>query len=508
MVSCQAVHAVVTASCDHALRDKVNTFPAGNTGWAAGALGDEPVAPDAAHGKGLSARAGVPLPGSGQAHHSHLPLRRQSRRSPEAANQSLPVFPEALPHIAGSEAPPFRPLTPDEDRASSSGSRRAAQACLYRPGLPQARSFRLRPSGQYQGSPGVCGHRLRFPRGCQEHGSSLDAASWAGMAISVDSGTWPSLAQILATNSMFLAKQAAALARRRQDKGANLNERRSDSGGGRRGLHPGTWWPTCSAGATRTSGPWTSSRSTSGTRSSTRSRTSSPTCKTRTTASTPAAGRAEVYNLAADMGGMGFIENNKGLCMLSVLINTHLLHGGQGDGRRAVFLRQLGLRLQRRQADATPTSSPLQGGGRLPRHARGRLRLGKALLRADVPALPRGLRPGDARSPASTTSTARTAPGRAAARRRRPPICRKVIEAKLEPASTRSKSGATASRPAASCTSTTASRASTPSCTATSRSRSTSAPASWYDQRAGGHRRGHRRHQAEAHVTTSTPPRA
>ena len=35
-------------------------------------------------------------------------------------------------------------------------------------------------------------------------------------------------------------------------------------------------------------------------------------------------GMDEVYNLAADMGGMGFIENNKALCMLSVLINTHL----------------------------------------------------------------------------------------------------------------------------------------------------------------------------------------
>ena len=32
-----------------------------------------------------------------------------------------------------------------------------------------------------------------------------------------------------------------------------------------------------------------------------------------------------VYNLAADMGGMGFIEANKALCMLSVLINTNLL---------------------------------------------------------------------------------------------------------------------------------------------------------------------------------------
>ncbi len=31
-----------------------------------------------------------------------------------------------------------------------------------------------------------------------------------------------------------------------------------------------------------------------------------------------------VYNLAANMGGMGFIEHNKALCMLSVLINTHM----------------------------------------------------------------------------------------------------------------------------------------------------------------------------------------
>ncbi len=36
-----------------------------------------------------------------------------------------------------------------------------------------------------------------------------------------------------------------------------------------------------------------------------------------------------VFNLAADMGGMGFIENNKALCMLSVLINTHLLQAAK-----------------------------------------------------------------------------------------------------------------------------------------------------------------------------------
>ncbi len=39
-----------------------------------------------------------------------------------------------------------------------------------------------------------------------------------------------------------------------------------------------------------------------------------------------------VYNLAADMGGMGFIENNRALCMLSVLINTHLIVASKEAG--------------------------------------------------------------------------------------------------------------------------------------------------------------------------------
>ncbi len=39
-----------------------------------------------------------------------------------------------------------------------------------------------------------------------------------------------------------------------------------------------------------------------------------------------------VFQLAADMGGMGFIENNKALCMLSVLINTHMLMAARDAG--------------------------------------------------------------------------------------------------------------------------------------------------------------------------------
>jgi nucleoside-diphosphate-sugar epimerase len=48
-------------------------------------------------------------------------------------------------------------------------------------------------------------------------------------------------------------------------------------------------------------------------------------------------GVTEVYNLAADMGGMGFIENNKALCMLSVLINTHLCMAAQEAGANRYF---------------------------------------------------------------------------------------------------------------------------------------------------------------------------
>lgn len=43
-------------------------------------------------------------------------------------------------------------------------------------------------------------------------------------------------------------------------------------------------------------------------------------------------GYNEIFNLAADMGGMGFIENNKAACMISVLINTHLLLAARDCG--------------------------------------------------------------------------------------------------------------------------------------------------------------------------------
>jgi GDP-D-mannose 3', 5'-epimerase len=48
-------------------------------------------------------------------------------------------------------------------------------------------------------------------------------------------------------------------------------------------------------------------------------------------------GAREVFMLAADMGGMGFIENNKALCMLTVLTSTHMLQAARRHGVERYF---------------------------------------------------------------------------------------------------------------------------------------------------------------------------
>lgn len=48
-------------------------------------------------------------------------------------------------------------------------------------------------------------------------------------------------------------------------------------------------------------------------------------------------GADHVYQLAADMGGMGFIQNNKALCMLNVLTSTNTLAAAQESGAKRFF---------------------------------------------------------------------------------------------------------------------------------------------------------------------------
>src|SRR5690242_11822966 len=64
-----------------------------------------------------------------------------------------------------------------------------------------------------------------------------------------------------------------------------------------------------------------------------------------------------VFQLAADMGGMGFIEHNKALCMLSVLTNTHLLQAALEAGVSRFFYSSSACVYnadKQRSADVTP----------------------------------------------------------------------------------------------------------------------------------------------------------
>ena len=48
-------------------------------------------------------------------------------------------------------------------------------------------------------------------------------------------------------------------------------------------------------------------------------------------------GAVEVYNLAADMGGMGFIERFRIECLRSILVNTHMVEAAYRAGARRYF---------------------------------------------------------------------------------------------------------------------------------------------------------------------------
>ena len=66
----------------------------------------------------------------------------------------------------------------------------------------------------------------------------------------------------------------------------------------------------------------------------------------------------EVYNLAADMGGMGFIETHRVDCLRSILINTHMVEAAWRAGCKRYFLFFLGLRLQHGPPAGPSCTSP------------------------------------------------------------------------------------------------------------------------------------------------------
>ncbi len=110
---------------------------------------------------------------------------------------------------------------------------------------------------------------------------------------------------------------------------------------------------------------------------------------------TAAKGAVEIYNLAANMGGMGFIEHNKALCMLSVLINTHMLQAALKRGTTKRFFYASSACVYNGDKQKTFEAPSLKEEvGSVPGAGGRRLRLGEIVFRKEcVPALHGGFRP-------------------------------------------------------------------------------------------------------------------
>ncbi len=116
------------------------------------------------------------------------------------------------------------------------------------------------------------------------------------------------------------------------------------------------------------------------------------------TPSAPSRAPTEVYNLAADMGGMGFIERFRVECLRSIL-DQHAHDRGRVPGRRAALLLLLvRLRLQHGPPE-DPEVPGAQGVRRLPGDGRARLRLGEADLGDVLPGVLGRARPEDPHRP-------------------------------------------------------------------------------------------------------------
>ena len=137
-----------------------------------------------------------------------------------------------------------------------------------------------------------------------------------------------------------------------------------------------------------------------------------------------------VYNLAADMGGMGFIEANKALCMLSVLINTNMLIAAREAGVGRYFFSSSACVYAAEHADVpgrharSRSPTPIRPCPRTATAGRSCSASACAGTSTRTSAWRRGW-------PATTTCTARTAPTTGGREKAPAAICRKVIEAKL-----------------------------------------------------------------------------
>jgi GDP-D-mannose 3',5'-epimerase len=175
-------------------------------------------------------------------------------------------------------------------------------------------------------------------------------------------------------------------------------------------------------------------------------------------------GAVEVYNLAADMGGMGFIERFRVECLRSILINTHMVEAAYRAGARRYFYSSSACAYNT-LLQQDPNVRALEGIRRVSGDGRARLRLGEIDFRNVLPGILARARHEDGIArfhnvygPHGTWDGGREKAPAA--------LCRKVIEA-IDTGKKDITIWGNGTRPAASCILTTACRALTRSRTAT-----------------------------------------
>ena len=139
----------------------------------------------------------------------------------------------------------------------------------------------------------------------------------------------------------------------------------------------------------------------------------------------------EVYQLAADMGGAGYIftgEHDADVMHNSASINLNMLRRMRRSAEQADLLFLVGLHVPGVQS-ARSRQSELRRGIGLSGRPGQRIRLGEAVQRATLPRLSAQSRHSESASRATTTFSAPRAPGTAASEKAPAAVCRKVAMA-------------------------------------------------------------------------------
>jgi exopolysaccharide biosynthesis WecB/TagA/CpsF family protein len=222
VVSCHAVHAIVTASRDPLLRDKVNTFdmvtPDGQpVRWALNLL----------HSAGLTERVYGPelmLRICGAASDAGVAIYLYGGNPAVAErlqSNLLAKFPKL--QIAGYEAPPFRSLSPEEDRAVVDRINRSGAGVVFIGlGCPKQDLFAYDHRDVIHAVQVCVGAAFDFHAGVKPMAPAWmqrRGLEWLYRLCQEPGRLWR---RYLVTNSLFLGKLAAALLRGRRRRSASL----------------------------------------------------------------------------------------------------------------------------------------------------------------------------------------------------------------------------------------------------------------------------------------------